>query len=94
VETSHPTTHNEPVFVEEEVVHYCVANMPGAYARTATQALAGATYRYVQLLADAGLKGACLRQPAIRGGINVQGGKITHKAVAEAHGLPCAEIVL
>jgi alanine dehydrogenase len=87
-ETSRATTHENPVFVEEGVTHYCVANMPGAYSRTATQALTNATYRYVEQLADLGLVEACQRQPALVGGINVMGGKITHKAVAEAHGLP------
>jgi len=87
-ETSRPTTHESPVYVEEGVTHYCVTNMPGAYARTATQALASATYRYVELLADNGLADACMRQPALFSGINVMGGKITHKVVADAHGLP------
>src|SRR5438046_2686181 len=86
-ETSRPTTHHDPVFVEEGVTHYCVANMPGAYARTATQALTNVTYRYIELVADSGLAEACQRQPAILGGINIMGGKITHKAVADAHGL-------
>src|SRR5690348_1457406 len=86
-ETSRPTTHDNPVFVEEGVTHYCVANMPGAYARTATQALTNATYRYIEQLADHGLKEACQRQSALIGGINVMNGKVTHKAVAEAHGL-------
>jgi len=86
-ETSHPTTHDNPVYVEEGVTHYCVANMPGAYARTATQALTNVTYRYLETLADLGLKEACQRQPALIGGINVMGGKLTHKAVAEAHGM-------
>lgn len=86
-ETSRPTTHDNPVFVEEGVTHYCVANMPGAYARTATQALTNATYRYIEQLADFGLKEACQRQPALVGGINVMDGKVTHKAVADAHGL-------
>jgi alanine dehydrogenase len=87
-ETSHPTTHDHPVFVEEGVTHYCVANMPGAYARTATQALTNVTYRYLELLADSGLADACERQPALLGGINVMGGKLTHQAVANAHGMP------
>jgi alanine dehydrogenase len=87
-ETSHPTTHNNPVFVEEGVTHYCVANMPGAYARTATQALTNVTNRYVELLADHGLAEACQLQPALAGGINVQGGRVTCAAVAAAHGLP------
>ena len=87
-ETSRATTHDQPVYVEEGVTHYCVANMPGAYARTATQALTNVTYRYLETLADLGLAEACQRQPAIVGGINVMGGHLTHKAVAEAHGLP------
>ena len=86
-ETSRPTTHENPVFVEEEVNHYCVANMPAAYARTATQALTNVTYRYIEQLADFGLDEACQRNPALTGGVNVRDGKVTHKAVAEAHGL-------
>jgi alanine dehydrogenase len=86
-ETSRPTTHHDPVFVEEGVTHYCVANMPGAYARTATQALANVTHRYVEILADHGLAEACQRQPALLGGINVMNGQITHQAVADAHEL-------
>ncbi|HAM73736.1 MAG TPA: alanine dehydrogenase [Verrucomicrobiales bacterium] len=86
--TSRPTTHHDPVFTEEGVVHYCVANMPGAYARTATQALANVTYRYIELLADLGLPEACHKQPALRTGINVMAGHVTHPAVAEAHALP------
>jgi alanine dehydrogenase len=87
-ETSRPTTHENPVFVEEGVTHYCVANMPGAYARTATQALTNATYRFVELLADHGVAEACRHQPALVGGINVMGGGVTHKVVATAHNLP------
>jgi alanine dehydrogenase len=88
-ETSRPTTHENPVFVEEGVTHYCVANMPGAYARTATQALTNATYRYIETFADHGLAEACHRQPALVGGINIMGGHVTHPAVASAHGLNC-----
>src|SRR5216684_1374928 len=88
-ETSRPTTHDNPVFTEEGVTHYCVANMPGAYARTATQALTNVTYRYIELLADNGLADACQQQPALASGINVRNGKVTHKAVAEAHGMEC-----
>ena len=87
-ETSHPTTHDHPVFVEEGVTHYCVANMPGAYSRTATQALTNVTHRYVELLADHGVAEACRLQPALAGGINIQGGKVTCQAVAAAHGMP------
>jgi alanine dehydrogenase len=90
-ETSRPTTHHDPVFVEEGVTHYCVANMPAAYSRTATQALTNVTYRYIELLADLGLKEACARQPALLGGINIMGGKLTCNAVADAHGIPLAK---
>src|SRR5439155_5725548 len=87
-ETSRPTTHHEPVFVEEGVTHYCVANMPAAYSRTATQALTNVTHHYIELLADHGLAEACRRQPALLGGINTIAGKPTCQAVAEAHHLP------
>jgi alanine dehydrogenase len=87
-ETSRPTTHHDPVYVEEGVTHYCVANMPGAYARTATQALTNVTHLYVELLADLGLKAAVAKQPALLGGINVFDGKVTQHAVAEALGMP------
>jgi alanine dehydrogenase len=90
-ETSRPTTHVDPVYVEEGVTHYCVANMPAAYARTATQALTNVTYLYVQLLADCGLEEACLKQPTLAGGINTRAGKLTCRAVADAHGLPYEE---
>jgi alanine dehydrogenase len=88
VETSRPTTHDDPVFVEEGIIHYCVANMPGAYARTATQALANVTCRYVETLAEHSLADAVKRQPELLSGINVLDGKITCRAVAEAHGMP------
>jgi len=87
LETSRPTTHDAPVFEEEGVIHYCVANMPAAYARTATQALTNVTYPYIEVLADCGLKEACERRPALVGGINTVDGKLTCRAVAEAHGL-------
>jgi alanine dehydrogenase len=87
-ETSRPTTHDDPVYVEEGVIHYCVANMPAAYSRTATQALTNVTYRYIEMIADIGLAEACRRNPAIRGGINIMHGQVTHQAVAEAHKLP------
>jgi alanine dehydrogenase len=86
-ETSRPTTHLDPVYVEEGVTHYCVANMPAAYARTATQALTNVTYRYVELLANLGLEGACRKQPTLIGGINTRDGRLTCDAVADAHGL-------
>jgi alanine dehydrogenase len=86
-ETSRATTHRDPVFVEEGVTHYCVANMPGAYARTATQALTNVTYRYIEQLADLGLAEAAQKLPALIGGVNVMNGRVTHRAVADAHGL-------
>jgi alanine dehydrogenase len=86
-ETSRPTTHVDPVYIEEGVIHYCVANMPAAYARTSTQALTNVTYGYVQLLADCGLEKACQKNPALTGGINTREGKLTCQAVADAHGL-------
>src|SRR5438046_2061062 len=87
-ETARPTTHHDPVFVEEGVIHYCVANMPAAYGRTATQALTNVTHRYIELLADHGLAEACHRMPALAGGVNVMNGKVACKSVAEAHGRP------
>jgi alanine dehydrogenase len=90
-ETSRPTTHEDPVFVEEGITHYCVANMPAAFARTATQALTNVTYRYIELLADYGLAEACQKQPALVSGINVMDGKLTCRAVAQAHGMPVVD---
>ena len=73
------------------MTHYCVANMPGAYARTATQALTNVTGRFVEMLADQDLAEACQRHPALLGGINVMNGKVTYQAVAEEHGLPFSQ---
>lgn len=87
-ETTRATTHHDPIFVEEGVIHYCVANMPGAYARTATQALTNATFRYIQELADHGLPGACRRHPALISGLNIIAGRLTSRPVADAHGMP------
>jgi alanine dehydrogenase len=91
IETSRPTTHDDPVFVEEKVTHYCVANMPAAYARTATQALTNATYRYIEMLADHGVEGAFQRDPHLLRGLNVFDGHVTYREVAEAHGLEYRE---
>lgn len=91
-ETTRPTTHAAPTYVEEGVIHYCVANMPGAYARTATQALTNVTHRYLSLLADHGLEEACRLRPEIMKGINCHAGKLTCRPVAEAHGLPFADV--
>lgn len=86
-ETSRATTHHDPVFVEEDVTHYCVANMPAAYSRTATQALTNVTYRYIELLADHGFPGALAKDRNLVGGVNLFDGKVTCKGVADAHGM-------
>ena len=88
-ETSRPTTHLDPVYVEQGVTHYCVANMPAAYARTATQALTNVTQRYVETLAQQGLADACKSAPELIGGINTFQGHLTCEAVAHAHGMSC-----
>ena len=85
-ETSRPTTHEDPVFFEEEILHYCVANMPGAYARTSTQALTNATIHYAEKLANLGFEGAMRSIPELQSGINTYDGRVTHEAVAVAHG--------
>ena len=86
-ETSRPTSHDNPVFVEEGVVHYCVANMPGAYARTSTTALSNATIKYGLRLAEKGLAGACRDDAAIRQGLSAHKGTLTVKAVADTFGM-------
>lgn len=94
LETSRPTTHQDPVYVEEGVIHYCVANMPGAYARTATQALGNVTAPYIELLANLGLEEACRRRPGLRDGVNVWNRQVVMPAVAQAHGLPVGALDL
>ena len=86
-ETSRPTTHSAPTYVEEGVVHYCVTNMPGAVARTSTFALTNATLPFVLALADKGWRRAMADDPHLLAGLNIQGGRVTHAAVAEAFGL-------
>jgi alanine dehydrogenase len=87
VETSHPTTHGDPVFSVDGVTHYCVANMPGAVPITSTKALTNATLPYVEAIADHGLREAVARDHALARGVNVLDGKITYEAVAQAHDL-------
>jgi alanine dehydrogenase len=82
-ETSRPTTHADPMYVIDDVVHYCVANMPGAVPSTSTYALNNVTMPYGLALADKGYKKALLENPNFREGLNVYKGKVTHKAVAE-----------
>ncbi|AHC73883.1 alanine dehydrogenase [Candidatus Endolissoclinum faulkneri L5] len=86
-ETSRPTTHANPTYVIEDVVHYCVANMPGAVARTSTFALNNATLPFTLALANKGLRQAMLDNEYLRKGLNIYKRQVTYKAVAEAHGL-------
>jgi alanine dehydrogenase len=92
IETTHPTTHSNPTFLVDGVVHYCVANMPGAVPRTSTYALSNATLPYVCRLADMGAEGAVQADPALARGVNTYRGKITYPAVAEAFGLTCTPL--
>ncbi len=87
-ETSRPTTHSEPTYVEEGVVHYCVANIPGAVARTSTLALTSVTLPYLIRIADEGIEGASAADPNLAKGLSTLGGELVHGPVAEAHGLP------
>ncbi|MEE9161371.1 MAG: alanine dehydrogenase [Candidatus Neomarinimicrobiota bacterium] len=84
VETCHPTTHDDPTFIVDGVIHYCVANMPGAVPNTATRALTNSTYPYVEKIAQLGTPKALLDDPALLNGLNIYRGQITHRAVAEA----------
>jgi alanine dehydrogenase len=86
-ETSHATTHDDPVFEVDGIVHYCVANMPGAVPVTSTKALTNVTLPYVEAIADKGVARAIAEDAALAKGVNVVGGKITYEAVAQAHGL-------
>ena len=87
IETTHPTTHEDPTYIVHDVVHYCVANMPGAVARTSTFALANATFPYVMQIADKGYRRAAIENPAIRKGINVSEGKVAIPEIAGLFGL-------
>jgi alanine dehydrogenase len=91
-ETSVPTTHTKPVYTVDDVIHYCVANMPGAVPITSTKALTNATLPYVEAIANQGLAAALARDPALARGANVIDGKVTYEAVAEAHGLEYAPL--
>lgn len=87
-ETSRPTTHSDPTFLVDGVVHYCVTNMPGAVPRTGTQALTNVTTPYARAIADKGWQQALRDDPALALGANVIDGHVTYGAVAEAFGLP------
>lgn len=93
-ETSHPTTHSEPTYVVDGIVHYAVANIPGAVPFTSTMALTNATLPYTVALANKGWQKACKDDPALALGVNVAGGKVVYKAVADVFGLPYEELML
>ncbi len=88
IETSRPTTHSDPTYIEEGVVHYCVANIPGAVARTSTLALTSATLPYLVRVAEDGIEGAAAKDPVLAKGLSTIGGSLVSQPVAEAHGLP------
>lgn len=93
-ETSHPTTHSDPTYVVDGIVHYAVANIPGAVPFTSTMALTNATLPYTIALADKGWQKACKENSALALGVNVADGKVVYKAVADVFGLPYEELVL
>ena len=93
-ETSHPTTHSEPVYMVDGIVHYAVANIPGAVPNTSTLALTNATLRYALALADKGWRQACKDDPALYKGLNIVNGKVVFKAVADVFGMKYEEMVL
>jgi len=90
VETSHPTTHAEPTYLVDDIVHYCVANMPGAVGRTSTQALTNATLPWVLKLANQGSLRLAEGDAGFRAAINMRGGQLLNRAVGEAHGIEVA----
>jgi alanine dehydrogenase len=87
-ETSHPTTHTDPTFFVDGILHYCVANIPGAVPYTSTPALANATLPYAVKLADLGWEEACRRDSGLAAGLNIVNGKVVFKAIAEYFRLP------
>ncbi len=91
-ESSHVTTHDEPIFVEEGIVHYCVGNMPGAVPRTSTIALTNTTMRYAQSIAKFGLEMACIKDAGLAAGVNIYNGKCVNKNVAESLELEYTEL--
>jgi len=92
IETCHPTTHENPTYIIDDVVHYCVANMPGAVPYTSTLALTNATLPYAVKLANLGWQAACRRDPALRLGLNVVNGEVVYKGVADAWNLPLVDV--
>ncbi|HEX2880552.1 MAG TPA: alanine dehydrogenase [Polyangiaceae bacterium] len=94
VETARPTTHSEPTYLVDDIVHYCVTNMPSAVSRTSTQALCNVTFPYVKQLADQGLVAAVRKNPTLISAVNIHQGKITDRAVAETFSLPYHEFTV
>ncbi len=92
IETCKPTTHEDPIYIIDEIVHYCVANMPGAVPRTSTMALTNATLPYAIQLADKGWKKACTENESLKYGLNVINGEIVYQAVGEAFDLPYTDV--
>jgi alanine dehydrogenase len=90
IETTKPTTHSQPTYVVDGIVHYCVTNMPGAVGRTSTYALSNVTWPYVLRLANLGLAGLCAQDPAFGHAVNLHAGQVTNQAVAGTFGLPYA----
>jgi len=91
-ETSHPTTHADPIYKVEGVTHYCVANIPGAVPMTSTLALTNATFPYALALANNGWEKACAQSPDLKAGLNIVNGKVVYKAVADTFGLKYEQI--
>jgi alanine dehydrogenase len=89
IETSRPTTHANPTYIVDDIVHYCVTNMPGAVGRTSTYALTNVTLPYALQLANKGVDRACRDNPGLSAGVNIRNGKVTNAAVAETFGLEC-----
>ena len=92
IETCKPTTHENPTFIIDDVIHYCVANMPGAVPYTSTMALTNATLPYALQLANKGWEKACVENEELKKGLNVIKGDVVYKAVADAFGLPYTDI--
>ena len=90
-ETTHPTTHKDPIYVVDDIIHYCVANIPGAVPVTSTRALTNATMPYVLLLAENGWEAACKKHADLRQGLNIVHGDVVFKGVADSLDLPYTE---
>jgi alanine dehydrogenase len=91
-ETSRPTTHTDPIYFVDGVLHYCVSNMPAAVPHTSTLALTNATFPYLLELANLGLERSVAKNPALRAGVNTYQGQVTHPGVAQSQGRPLQEL--